>query len=135
MAAVAASGKPLAELAKIVTRFPQVLINVRVGDKAAVASSPWCSEAVEKAEAELGGSGRVLLRPSGTEPVVRVMVEAGTPESPSPSPIGCRRSSRASSAVGSAPARSTACSHRRALSTRRGHCGDARMNVPVMGRK
>ena len=80
MAAVAASGKPLAELAKIVTRFPQVLINVRVGDKATVASSPLVSEAVEKAEAELDGSGRVLLRPSGTEPVVRVMVEAGTPE-------------------------------------------------------
>ncbi len=80
MAAVAASGKPLAELAKIVTRFPQVLINVRVGDKATVASSALVSEAVEKAEAELDGSGRVLLRPSGTEPVVRVMVEAGTHE-------------------------------------------------------
>lgn len=80
MATVAASGRPLAELAKIVTRFPQVLINVRVGDKATVASSPLVSEAVEKAEAELDGSGRVLLRPSGTEPVVRVMVEAGTPE-------------------------------------------------------
>jgi len=80
MAAVAASGRPLAELATIVTRFPQVLINVRVGDKATVASSALVSEAVEKAEAELDGSGRVLLRPSGTEPVVRVMVEAGTPE-------------------------------------------------------
>jgi len=79
MAAVAASGKPLAELAKIVTRFPQVLINVRVGDKATVAASALVTEAVEKAEAELDGSGRVLLRPSGTEAVVRVMVEAGTP--------------------------------------------------------
>ncbi len=78
MAAVAESGRPLADLAKAVTRFPQVLINVRVGDKAAVASSPDVLAAVDRAEAELGDSGRVLLRPSGTEPLVRVMVEAGT---------------------------------------------------------
>ena len=78
MAAVAAAGKPLAELAKLVTNFPQVLINVRVTDKAAVAVSPQVLEAVAVAEAELAGSGRVLLRPSGTEALVRVMVEAGT---------------------------------------------------------
>ncbi len=78
MAAVAESGRPLADLAKAVTRFPQVLINVRVGDKAAVASSPDVLAAVDRAEAELGDSGRVLLRPSGTEPLVRVMVEAST---------------------------------------------------------
>lgn len=78
MAAVSESGQSLAELAKIVTKFPQVLINVRVADKAAVASSPTVTEAVAQAEAELADSGRVLLRPSGTEPVVRVMVEAAT---------------------------------------------------------
>ncbi len=80
MAAVAETGRPLAELAKVVTRFPQVLINVRVDDKAAVASSPDVLAAVDRAESELGDSGRVLLRPSGTESLVRVMVEAGTPE-------------------------------------------------------
>jgi phosphoglucosamine mutase len=76
MAIVASSGRHLAELASIVTRFPQVLLNVRVGDKGAVAAAPEVAEAVAEAEAELSGSGRVLLRPSGTEPVVRVMVEA-----------------------------------------------------------
>ena len=78
MATVAASGRPLAELAKVVTRFPQVLINVRVADKAAVAVSREVLASVAEAEAELGDSGRVLLRPSGTEALVRVMVEAGT---------------------------------------------------------
>jgi len=80
MAGVAAAGRPLAELGRIVVRFPQVLINVRVSDKAAVAASPAVSDALATAEAELNGSGRVLLRPSGTEPLVRVMVEAATAE-------------------------------------------------------
>ena len=80
MAAVAAAGRPLAELATVVTKFPQVLINVRVSDKEAVASAPGVLAAVARAEAELSGSGRVLLRPSGTESLVRVMVEAGTAE-------------------------------------------------------
>lgn len=80
MAAVAESGRPLAELAEIVTKFPQVLINVKVGDKEAVAGSDAVLQAVARAEAELGDSGRVLLRPSGTESLVRVMVEAGTAE-------------------------------------------------------
>jgi len=80
MAGVAAAGRPLAELARIVTRFPQVLINVRVTDKDAVARSLAVSDAVASAEAELNGSGRVLLRPSGTEPVIRVMVEAESSE-------------------------------------------------------
>jgi phosphoglucosamine mutase len=78
MAAVAAAGRPLAELATVVTKFPQVLINVRVSDKEAVATAPGVLAAVARAEAELSGSGRVLLRPSGTESLVRVMVEAGT---------------------------------------------------------
>jgi phosphoglucosamine mutase len=80
MARMAATGRSLAELASIVTPLPQVLQNVRVADKTAVAGSAAVREAVEKAEVELGGSGRVLLRPSGTEQLVRVMVEAPTAE-------------------------------------------------------
>jgi phosphoglucosamine mutase len=56
--------------------LPQVLINVEVDDKATVADAPSVRNAVAKAEAELGDSGRILLRPSGTEQIVRVMVEA-----------------------------------------------------------
>ncbi|MGI5127422.1 phosphoglucosamine mutase [Pseudonocardia sp. CA-107938] len=78
MARMAATKSSLAELAGMVTPLPQVLINVRVGDKAAVAASPAVTEAVAAAEAELGRTGRVLLRPSGTEQLVRVMVEAPT---------------------------------------------------------
>ncbi|GLY63505.1 phosphoglucosamine mutase [Amycolatopsis taiwanensis] len=76
MSRVAQSGKSLAELAAVMRRLPQVLVNVRVADKAAVAKSPAVRDAVEAVEAELGGQGRVLLRPSGTEQLVRVMVEA-----------------------------------------------------------
>ena len=80
MAEVAATGRTLTELASAVVRFPQVLMNVRVHDKAAVAHSDTVAAAVAAAEAELAGSGRVLLRPSGTEPLVRVMVEAASAE-------------------------------------------------------
>jgi phosphoglucosamine mutase len=80
MARMAATGRSLAELAAVVTPLPQVLQNVRVADKTAVAESAAVREAVEKAEVELGGTGRVLLRPSGTEQLVRVMVEAPTAE-------------------------------------------------------
>ena len=81
MALVSATGRGLADLATLVTRFPQVLINVRVaGDKAGVAADPAVAAAVAQAEAELSSAGRVLLRPSGTEPLVRVMVEAATAE-------------------------------------------------------
>jgi phosphoglucosamine mutase len=76
MSVVAASGRPLAELAAAVPQFPQVLLNVRVADKAAVEASDPVRRAVTEAEAELGDTGRVLLRPSGTEPLIRVMVEA-----------------------------------------------------------
>lgn len=75
-ARVASTGRSLAELAAVMERLPQVLINVRDVDKSRVESSAELSEAVAEAEAELGGTGRVLLRSSGTEPVVRVMVEA-----------------------------------------------------------
>jgi len=78
MARTASTGISLANLARVVTKFPQELINVRVADKSAVAASPSVQQAVGEAEVELGETGRVLLRPSGTEPMVRVMVEAPT---------------------------------------------------------
>ncbi len=80
MARMAATGSSLAQLASIVTPLPQVLQNVVVVDKAAVAGSGAVRDAVAAAQAELGDSGRVLLRPSGTEQLVRVMVEAPTTE-------------------------------------------------------
>jgi phosphoglucosamine mutase len=80
MARMAATGRSLAELASVVTRLPQVLVNVPVTDKQGVATRPSVADAVAKAEAALGDGGRVLLRPSGTEPLVRVMVEASTAE-------------------------------------------------------
>jgi phosphoglucosamine mutase len=80
MARMAATGKPLAELASVVTVLPQVLENVRVVDKEAVAASDEVRAAVADAERELGETGRVLLRPSGTEQLVRVMVEATSPD-------------------------------------------------------
>ena len=79
-AAVAESGRPLAELAAVVTRLPQVLLNVPVRDKVAVAASPAVTAAVADVEAVLDGDGRILLRPSGTEQLVRVMVEAPSEE-------------------------------------------------------
>jgi phosphoglucosamine mutase len=78
MSQLASSGKSLADLAAVVHKLPQVLINVEVGDRDAGASAPTVQAAVAIAEAELGETGRVLLRPSGTEPLVRVMVEAAT---------------------------------------------------------
>lgn len=66
---------PMSELAQDVTMYPQVLINVRVKDKKAVREDKDVAAAVEKVSATLGNSGRILLRESGTEPVIRVMVE------------------------------------------------------------
>jgi phosphoglucosamine mutase len=75
--AVTRAGRTLGELgAAAMTRLPQVLRNVSVVDRDAVASSTDLAAAVADAEEELGGAGRVLLRASGTEPLVRVMVEA-----------------------------------------------------------
>jgi phosphoglucosamine mutase len=76
LAIVAGRGQPLGELAKVMTRYPQVLVSVPGVDRSLVATSSELSSAVRAAEAELGESGRVLVRPSGTEQVVRVMVEA-----------------------------------------------------------
>jgi phosphoglucosamine mutase len=73
---MAATGKTLAELASVMTVYPQILINVRGVDREAVDTDEVLAEAVAEAELELGDSGRVLLRASGTEPLVRVMVEA-----------------------------------------------------------
>jgi phosphoglucosamine mutase len=80
MARVASTGEPLHKLAAVMTRLPQVLINVKVKNKAAVAESAAVAAEVAEAEVELTDSGRVLLRPSGTEQVIRVMVEARTAE-------------------------------------------------------
>jgi phosphoglucosamine mutase len=70
------SGQPLSKLAGQMTRFPQVLINIRVQDKQALNGHPVIAEAVRLAEQRLAGRGRILVRPSGTEPLVRVMGEA-----------------------------------------------------------
>jgi phosphoglucosamine mutase len=76
LATMARRESPLHELVKVMTRLPQVLINVRGVDKTRAGNSRELAAAVEAAQAELGETGRVLIRPSGTEPMVRVMVEA-----------------------------------------------------------
>ena len=78
MARLVTTGASLADLAAVVQRLPQTLINVQVSDRDSVASSSAVADAVAGASAELGEHGRVLLRPSGTEQLVRVMVEAAT---------------------------------------------------------
>jgi phosphoglucosamine mutase len=74
LAAVNSIGIPVSAAAKMMTRYPQVLINVR-GNKDRAMADPALARAVSAAQSELGATGRVLLRPSGTEPVIRVMVE------------------------------------------------------------
>ncbi|MFD4292020.1 phosphoglucosamine mutase [Rhodococcus sp. NPDC058505] len=76
MSRMAQTRSSLADLATVMQILPQVLVNVKVTDKAAVAVAPTVLEAVADAERRLGDTGRVLLRPSGTEQLVRVMVEA-----------------------------------------------------------
>ncbi|HEY2550981.1 MAG TPA: phosphoglucosamine mutase [Streptosporangiaceae bacterium] len=77
LAVAASQGAPLAELVgSVMSRYPQVLINVPGVNKSLVASSGVLTAAVAAAQAELGDTGRVLVRPSGTEPAVRVMVES-----------------------------------------------------------
>jgi len=73
---MAQTERPLAELAAIMERLPQVMVNVRDVDKARASHDERVLAAVQQVEVELAGTGRVLLRPSGTEPLVRVMVEA-----------------------------------------------------------
>jgi phosphoglucosamine mutase len=73
---VAGSGKSLSELAQVVQRLPQVLVNVKVKDRDGLAASERVAEAIAEAEQAMGSDGRILIRPSGTEPLIRVMVEA-----------------------------------------------------------
>jgi phosphoglucosamine mutase len=75
---MATTGQSLKSLASVMTRLPQVLVNVSDVDKARADDDAVLAAAVAEEEAALGESGRILLRPSGTEPIVRVMVEAGT---------------------------------------------------------
>ena len=77
---MATTGKSLKELASVMTRLPQVLLNVPDVDKSRADDDAVVAAAVAEEEAGLAGAGRVLLRPSGTEPIVRVMVEAPTEE-------------------------------------------------------
>lgn len=74
------TGRPLSELASEMEKFPQVLKNVRVTNKNEAMVNPVIQESIDKVEKEMGTEGRVLVRPSGTEPLVRVMVEAPTLE-------------------------------------------------------
>ena len=80
MEAVIASKLPLSKLAEPVRMLPQVTRNIRVADKAAVRDNSAVQASVERVREALGSEGRVLLRESGTEPLIRVMVEAGTEE-------------------------------------------------------
>lgn len=75
------TGKTLSELAGEITLYPQVLKNVEVIDKQQALNNPRIQDEIDKVEKEMAGDGRVLVRPSGTEPLVRVMVEAPTKES------------------------------------------------------
>lgn len=80
MARMAETGNSLAELASVMQVLPQVLINVPVSNKGAIMKAPEVQEAIAQAESTLGDTGRVLLRPSGTEELFRVMVEAADEE-------------------------------------------------------
>jgi phosphoglucosamine mutase len=75
LALMKTTGKPLSELAKIMTNFPQVLVNVRVKERRELSTLPKVKKHMEKLEKSLDGSGRLLVRYSGTEPVVRIMIE------------------------------------------------------------
>jgi phosphoglucosamine mutase len=76
LAVMKRTGLPLAELVAGMPKFPQVMINVRVKERIDPSQSPVIQDAVRRVEEGLGSSGRVVLRASGTEPVIRVMIEA-----------------------------------------------------------
>ncbi len=80
LAAVLRQGVSVSEAASVMKHFPQELINVRVTDKHSVAQNPAVASIIAAKDEEMAGSGRILVRPSGTEPLVRVMVEAPTHE-------------------------------------------------------
>lgn len=96
MTRMAQTGLPLAALSSAMQTLPQVLINVSVTDKVTAAAAPAVQAAVERAVAELGDTGRILLRPSGTEPMIRVMVEAADRD------VAQRLASNVAEAVGAA---------------------------------
>ncbi|MFP3121433.1 phosphoglucosamine mutase [Ectobacillus funiculus] len=75
-----ATGKPLSQLASEMTKFPQLLVNVRVRDKQQALENTRIQEVIRSVEDEMQGNGRILVRPSGTEPLIRVMAEAPTQE-------------------------------------------------------
>ncbi|MDY0088246.1 MAG: phosphoglucosamine mutase [Coriobacteriia bacterium] len=79
-AAVRHAGRPMSQLRTVMTRYPQVLVNVPVKDRGRLSTSPAVLAAISAAEEELGETGRVLVRASGTEPLVRVMAEAAEEE-------------------------------------------------------
>ncbi|WP_030542589.1 phosphoglucosamine mutase [Streptomyces albus] len=97
-ARITATGRGLRELASVMERLPQVLVNVPDVDKSRVESSAELAAAVADAERELGATGRVLLRPSGTEPLVRVMVEA--PDTEQARSVAARLADAVKSALG-----------------------------------
>jgi phosphoglucosamine mutase len=72
---IVASGKPLSELKQVMVKYPQVLVNVRVADKSKYKGNERISAVIRDVEARLGDDGRVLVRPSGTESLIRVMAE------------------------------------------------------------
>ena len=74
------TGKKLSELAADVKTYPQKLVNVKVSDKQAALTNPQVQAMIATVEKEMNGDGRVLVRPSGTEPLLRVMAEAPTEE-------------------------------------------------------
>ncbi len=78
MEVMLAKEKPISELAAPMVKYPQVLKNVKVKSKPEAKNDPDVQKAVSDVEAALGSNGRILLRESGTEPVIRVMVEAGS---------------------------------------------------------
>ncbi|MQL54081.1 phosphoglucosamine mutase, partial [Desulfofundulus thermobenzoicus] len=75
-----ATGKTLSELAAEMEKFPQLLVNVKVSDKYKVEENEKVKAVIQEVEKEMNGDGRILVRPSGTEPLVRVMAEAKTKE-------------------------------------------------------
>ncbi len=75
MDTVVKSGKKLSELKQIMRKYPQTLVNVRVADKSKLKDNAAVELAIRKVEEELGDNGRVLVRPSGTESLIRVMAE------------------------------------------------------------
>lgn len=80
LSVMASTSKSLSELASQVQIYPQKLVNVRVHDKYTVMEEPEVQEIIAKVESEIDGDGRILVRPSGTEPILRIMAEASTPE-------------------------------------------------------